>query len=716
MRIRRFPQRYANLKAGFTYAMGLFAMCGLSVNGYAVGLMPVPEPVEVKVKSYCTYDSASRRYHYHYSVSSGADTKGELRSLLIDVHRSPKHNRGGMDSSGLSIPLGATTSTFDERLADLGELLLPPGSGIVPVGQNVPTGWSGGVGRNGFARFSTRTGTARIQPGETKDGFELISVSIPSIRDAVVKPAWVLVVEKEASQELKQLAGEVRGRINVITQTLGPSEVSGFGTYEHWNRLAEDIARAVEIGWIPDSALAKEISDGLAAARAALDAKDGTLAKQFLEPLLDLMASSTESQRRREARDLIVLNVQSLIESTSDTPIAFSPSITLTPVVAEHVLGVEHVLRAKVVNTANRNEPVADMALTLRVVEGPQAGLQLREYSDANGEALFRYTGRKAGTDTLLLREEIQEAARSPDAGPARESAAAATGFGSDALENFHQRGFRAEAHAEVHWSGGPDLAVPLLVPPEIEGKGGETLRVMDNTVNAGRLPANDSITRYYLAAQQNPDPKQALVVGERRIGRLAPGASDDGEIQAFTLPPNLPHGHYYLAACADADDSVAELDETNNCSYSRVRGYYSMVVPMEKIDNLPPDCSKAVATPDSLWPPNHKLEYVDIAGVKDPDGHSVSLRIETIEQDEPVNGLGDGDTSPDGSGVGGNVAMLRKERSGTGNGRIYVIGFSATDALGASCRGGVTVGVAHDQAPGNTPLDDGVRYDSTAE
>jgi hypothetical protein len=64
----------------------------------------------------------------------------------------------------------------------------------------------------------------------------------------------------------------------------------------------------------------------------------------------------------------------------------------------------------------------------------------------------------------------------------------------------------------------------------------------------------------------------------------------------------------------------------------------------------------------------------VSIQGVVDPDCDAVTIRIDKIMQDEPVNGTGDGDTCPDASGVGTSTAQVRAERSGGGNGRVYTI------------------------------------------
>lgn len=129
---------------------------------------------------------------------------------------------------------------------------------------------------------------------------------------------------------------------------------------------------------------------------------------------------------------------------------------------------------------------------------------------------------------------------------------------------------------------------------------------------------------------------------------------------------------------------------------------------------NQPPDCGSASPSVDVLWPPNHKLTAVEVLGVTDPDGDPVTITIQGITQDEPVDGLGSGDTAPDGQGVGTSVAEVRAERSGTGDGRVYAISFAASDGKGGTCTGQVQVGVPHSQD--DTAVDSGQSYDSTSE
>ncbi len=129
---------------------------------------------------------------------------------------------------------------------------------------------------------------------------------------------------------------------------------------------------------------------------------------------------------------------------------------------------------------------------------------------------------------------------------------------------------------------------------------------------------------------------------------------------------------------------------------------------------NHPPVCDFAYASPASLWPPNHKFNKISVLGVTDPDNDPITIRIDSIFQDEPVNGTGDGNTAPDGKGIGTSSAEVRAERAGSGNGRFYHIGFTADDGKGGTCTGAVAVSVPKNKGKKGSPIDDGARYDST--
>ena len=133
---------------------------------------------------------------------------------------------------------------------------------------------------------------------------------------------------------------------------------------------------------------------------------------------------------------------------------------------------------------------------------------------------------------------------------------------------------------------------------------------------------------------------------------------------------------------------------------------------------NEPPDCDSATADTAELWPPDHMFADVLVVGVTDADGDPVTITITAIAQDEPVGGLGDGNTCPDADGVGTDIAGLRSERSGTkktpGDGRVYHISFTADDGQGGSCNGTVAVCVPNDLRTGHECVDKGPIFDST--
>ena len=140
----------------------------------------------------------------------------------------------------------------------------------------------------------------------------------------------------------------------------------------------------------------------------------------------------------------------------------------------------------------------------------------------------------------------------------------------------------------------------------------------------------------------------------------------------------------------------------------------FDVVCLTETILNQAPDCSNATASLDELWPANHKFVQVDIEGVTDPDGDPVSITIDAVTQDEAVDAEGDGATCPDAQLVGGNLE-LRAERSGSGNGRVYHVSFTADDGRGGSCSGTVLVCVPHDRRRGSSCVDDGAIANSLA-
>ena len=113
--------------------------------------------------------------------------------------------------------------------------------------------------------------------------------------------------------------------------------------------------------------------------------------------------------------------------------------------------------------------------------------------------------------------------------------------------------------------------------------------------------------------------------------------------------------------------------------------------------DKKPPTIQSVTASPNVLWPPNHKMIPVRIGvSVSDNCDAKPKCKITSVASNEPVNGLGDGDTAPDWLITGNLTVNLRSERSGKGSGRIYTITTTCTDASNNSSTKTASVRVPH--------------------
>ena len=127
--------------------------------------------------------------------------------------------------------------------------------------------------------------------------------------------------------------------------------------------------------------------------------------------------------------------------------------------------------------------------------------------------------------------------------------------------------------------------------------------------------------------------------------------------------------------------------------------------------DTTAPSLSVTLS-PNSLSPPNHKLVpiYATVSA-SDACSANVAVSLVSITSNEPDNGTGDGDQPNDIQAIGGGAVpfgtdarsfLLRAERSGGGNGRIYTVTYTATDAAGnsTSATAYVAVGVTLPDPP----------------
>jgi len=122
--------------------------------------------------------------------------------------------------------------------------------------------------------------------------------------------------------------------------------------------------------------------------------------------------------------------------------------------------------------------------------------------------------------------------------------------------------------------------------------------------------------------------------------------------------------------------------------------------------DTTPPEITLAV-TPNTLWPPNHKMvQGYPSVNVSDGGDPYPTVALKTITADEGEltntydvlydNWIGDGNTANDIQVDADGRILLRAERSGKGDGRTYTITYEVKDASGNMAQASATVVVPH--------------------
>lgn len=121
-------------------------------------------------------------------------------------------------------------------------------------------------------------------------------------------------------------------------------------------------------------------------------------------------------------------------------------------------------------------------------------------------------------------------------------------------------------------------------------------------------------------------------------------------------------------------------------------------------VEDTTPPVVRARAEPHFLWPPNHELREVTVRlRIRDACTSADDFEVELIgaTSNEPDDSSGDGHTRDDiqdaDTGTDDRQVLLRAERKGNGNGRIYTLTYRVTDPAGNETEVEATVHVPHD-------------------
>jgi uncharacterized repeat protein (TIGR03803 family) len=143
--------------------------------------------------------------------------------------------------------------------------------------------------------------------------------------------------------------------------------------------------------------------------------------------------------------------------------------------------------------------------------------------------------------------------------------------------------------------------------------------------------------------------------------------AGNPTTVATVSLQADLPLGTNVINVSAiDTDMNTASCSTTINV-----------------VDTIAPRVVSAIATPAILWPPDHRMVTIRLSARLGDDCGPTTWKIIDVRSNEPVNGRGDGNTTPDWLVTGDKSLQLRAERSSNGAGRVYSIIIQATDAAG---------------------------------
>ena len=165
---------------------------------------------------------------------------------------------------------------------------------------------------------------------------------------------------------------------------------------------------------------------------------------------------------------------------------------------------------------------------------------------------------------------------------------------------------------------------------------------------------------------------------------------------------------HSWRIPCDLSDDCLAKISDADDGPSDTSDDVFSI------IDNSPPSLVLSVER-EYLWPPNHKMVDVGFeCSVSDNcDPHSaVSIVVTSDESTATAPGGGGPKHAPDAEITEDGRTLLRAERSGEGDGRVYGITVTATDASGNNASSSVYVKVNPSRK--DEAIDSGQNYDAT--
>ena len=232
-------------------------------------------------------------------------------------------------------------------------------------------------------------------------------------------------------------------------------------------------------------------------------------------------------------------------------------------------------------------------------------------------------------------------------------------------------------------------------------------------TASPDPVTTGDDLTYTVTVTNNGPDPATSVTVTDNLPpettfvscsstgGGVCGGSGNNRTVTFALLPSGASETITFVANvnCSVADGTVISNTATVSSSTPDPDPNNDSSTATATASNPPPTITNATADPSSLWPPNHRMVNVTVSyDVTDNCPLPPNSCTLSVTSNEPVLGHGSGHTSPDWIVVDDHHVLLRAEREGGGNGRIYTITITCTDSGGNSSTEEVEVTVRHDQ------------------
>jgi len=148
--------------------------------------------------------------------------------------------------------------------------------------------------------------------------------------------------------------------------------------------------------------------------------------------------------------------------------------------------------------------------------------------------------------------------------------------------------------------------------------------------------------------------------------------------------------------SCSPASGSTFPLGTTTvNCTATNAAGTTTGSFTVKVQDTTPPTINSITASPNNLWPDNHRMVNVTLAvSATDLVDPSPTATIVSVTANQPINSPGSGNTTPDYVITGNLTLQLRAERT-QGLNRTYTVTVRVCDFSNNCATGTVPVTVS---------------------